>query len=525
METIWNVSDNTNGGKTWWNDPVIPTCIAFGNPDTKDKTDTSCAKEETKKMSPKDFSKKSWGIYGNIAIYAYGVFKIQNVNKVQIDKINPLKTAATIIHKGFIEIIMFLIFGILTIAMIFVLFMRVFKLWAYAIFSPIFTFWFVFKNLLWKADKDGTFTVQEFLGLVFLPAIVGLVLSFGLILINALNSADTAQSNGKPAGIEGCSKIALEKWESCKVAKIMGNPNNKIMRKLEKSKETWDMISVTEFHWWGLKVKSYGAATNADAVAKEVENQQWLLSAVGGTFGVIVLDFIAIAFIWIAFMAAKGVSKTAGAIMNPIENAGKQLANTMKTAPLYAKIPGIGSIKGLETATATIQRNVSHAGMDSYHNSQLAKMVWDDKNNNVSKEEIKSMRQTVDTIKDTKPAELAQNIYNNIAPVIQRWGGTTLVNSIMTRDPKLITEQFASLKSWLWKTPHALDNMYKPKTIKHLKELLAKDKLEWDDRILFYAYLAAYEWLPNKAGALRYLREKKLNALLSSTDDSDQKKN
>ncbi len=30
------------------------------------------------------------------------------------------------------------------------------------------------------------------------------------------------------------------------------------------------------------------------------------------------------------------------------------------------------------------------------------------------------MRQTVDTIKDTKPAELAQNIYNNIAPVIQR---------------------------------------------------------------------------------------------------------
>ncbi len=95
----------------------------------------------------------------------------------------------------------------------------------------------------------------------------------------------------------------------------------------------------------------------------------------GGTFGVIVLDFIAIAFIWIAFMAAKGVSKTAGAIMNPIENAGKQLANTMKTAPLYAKIPGIGSIKGLETATATIQRNVSHAGMDSYHNSQLAKMV------------------------------------------------------------------------------------------------------------------------------------------------------
>lgn len=60
--------------------------------------------------------------------------------------IDKVSTAAQIINNGIIGVIMFLIFGIMMIALVFVLVLRVFKLWAYAIFSPLFTFGYVFKN-------------------------------------------------------------------------------------------------------------------------------------------------------------------------------------------------------------------------------------------------------------------------------------------------------------------------------------------------------------------------------------------
>lgn len=72
---------------------------------------------------------------------------------------------------------MFLVFGILVLALIFMLAMRAIKLWMYAIFSPLFTLHFVVgKDLL--GEKMDDFSLKEFIGLAFVPAVVGLVLSF-----------------------------------------------------------------------------------------------------------------------------------------------------------------------------------------------------------------------------------------------------------------------------------------------------------------------------------------------------------
>lgn len=66
---------------------------------------------------------------------------------------------------------MFAVFGILVVALAAMLIVRAVKLWMYAIFSPLFTFQFVAGSSMMGENKD-TFTLKEFMGLVFVPAIV-----------------------------------------------------------------------------------------------------------------------------------------------------------------------------------------------------------------------------------------------------------------------------------------------------------------------------------------------------------------
>lgn len=67
--------------------------------------------------------------------------------------------------------------------------MRAMKLWFYAIFSPLFTIKFILGDKAFgDGDKDGSFNITEFLGLAFVPAVVSLALSFGLVIIAALHS-------------------------------------------------------------------------------------------------------------------------------------------------------------------------------------------------------------------------------------------------------------------------------------------------------------------------------------------------
>ena len=89
---------------------------------------------------------------------------------------------------------MFIVFGLLTLALVAMLLVRAIKLWVYAIFSPLFTFQFVAGSAMMGGDKD-TFTIKEFVGLCFVPAIVGLALSFGLIMISAVSSGTPNAGN------------------------------------------------------------------------------------------------------------------------------------------------------------------------------------------------------------------------------------------------------------------------------------------------------------------------------------------
>ena len=63
------------------------------------------------------------------------------------------------------------------------------------------------------------------------------------------------------------------------------------------------------------------------------------LNATGGIIGTIIIDIIALVFIWVAFMAAKNVSKAVKAAVEPFEQMGKNIGKLGMSLPKYAPLP------------------------------------------------------------------------------------------------------------------------------------------------------------------------------------------
>ena len=72
-----------------------------------------------------------------------------------------------------------MVFGLLVLALVFMLMMRAIKLWFYAIFSPLMTLKYVIGDGVFGGKENSdSFDLKEFFGLAFVPALVGLSLSF-----------------------------------------------------------------------------------------------------------------------------------------------------------------------------------------------------------------------------------------------------------------------------------------------------------------------------------------------------------
>lgn len=75
-------------------------------------------------------------------IYAYSVFKFDKVTDIDTT-LGAVKVALQLVNQSVMGMIMFIVFGLLTLALVSMLLVRAIKLWIYAIFSPLFTFQFV----------------------------------------------------------------------------------------------------------------------------------------------------------------------------------------------------------------------------------------------------------------------------------------------------------------------------------------------------------------------------------------------
>ncbi len=353
-ETMANLDKD---GKSWMSTPSIPREITINDNSFKknsslDTSKTICdgQKEGGNCIAPIDVINKSAGMYGYMMIYAYSVFRFQEVKNLP-QGLDIISTGLGIVHQWIVAAIMFVVFGLLTLALVAMLLVRAIKLWVYAIFSPLFTFQFVAGSAMMWGDKD-TFTIKEFVGLCFVPAIVGLALSFWLILINAVGS-DKAGATTTP-----CTSDMI-KGEWCKIISIAGNSENSITRKIVKFGEpeakTLNIIKFggvqTTFEW------KAGAAIDPATEAAWASGTMSVLNSAGGIFGTLIIDIIALVFIWMAFMAAKNVSKAVAMAVEPFEKIGSQVWSLAKSIPKYTPIPGLGmSMSGMEKGIGKVEQ-------------------------------------------------------------------------------------------------------------------------------------------------------------------------
>lgn len=141
IEALNAKSENKNN--IWWENPSIPRDIDSKTLFTSiESIKIDCSKEGSNCIAPKKFTEDAAGMYGSLVIYAYSVFRIQDVKMINT-KFDAAKGLVDIVTNGIISAVMFILFGLLTIALVVILFVRAFKLWIYAIFSPLFTFKFV----------------------------------------------------------------------------------------------------------------------------------------------------------------------------------------------------------------------------------------------------------------------------------------------------------------------------------------------------------------------------------------------
>jgi hypothetical protein len=357
VDTI-KLKDSSNPDN-WANKYVIPKNIIIAdsnNEPTSSATEESvrsCADgtDSSKCMRPSEFLQKSSWMYGYMIVYAYWVFKLWEIKDIKTGT-DVIKSIWQIIHQGVIWAIMFVVFGILTIALVFMLMMRAIKLWFYAIFSPLFTLHFVVgKDLL--GDKLDDFSLKEFIGLAFVPAVVGLTLSFWLVIVSAIQTNPSSNQTNT----NSCTTTKLE-WEWCEIIGIMWSPENKIIRKI--SKETTSdkdgiLYKNTEniVHFWGITFTFKGRITGgfdmSENEAANISSTTSIISSAGWIFWTIIVDLIALIFIWASFMAAKNVSKAVKAAIDPFEKMGQKIGELGMSLPKYTPLPlPGGSVAGMQ---------------------------------------------------------------------------------------------------------------------------------------------------------------------------------
>ena len=118
------------------------------------------------------------------------------------------------------------------------------------------------------------------------------------------------------------------------------------------------------------------AGASQDDALKWANNTTGVLNSAGGIFGTLIIDIIALVFIWMAFMAAKNVSKAVKMAVEPFEKIGQQVGSLAKSIPKYTPIPGLGmSANSLSKVPDKIQAGFETRSNEKAAESALGKLI------------------------------------------------------------------------------------------------------------------------------------------------------
>ncbi len=386
METM---KDQYHASNDYLNKKIIPGTYTVSSLDKKagaksEKTD--CKANEAECLSIQDILDHDGGIYNTLLIYAYNVFKIQNYKDID-SPLGKISTAGQLLNNVVISALMILVFGILVMALIAMLMLRAIKLWMYAIFSPVFTLHFVAGKELFGKSTEW-FNIKEFIWLCFVPAVVGITLSFWLMVVSIVQiptqttaaTGDATCTMAKMITLEG-NGTTYTGW--CTLARLMWSEKNTIRRGILKEwdQTNWETSIITDIvSIAGMNIVFRWLSTNISESVSSANTVNWAFNTAGGIFGTIIIDIIALIFIWMSFMAAKWVSKGIEAAVKPFEEMGNKIGGMATKMPQYMPLPlPGGSVAGATHVLGGAASKLSSKAIDNANESAAGRLFGMDK--------------------------------------------------------------------------------------------------------------------------------------------------
>ena len=440
FETLKSIQGG--GGQTWLTTKSIPSKIEYNENNTWSKlTATDCKKDQWSCLSLEDVLAKpsSWP-FSMLNVFAYNIFRIQDVKVIGEDDAKLIKNGVNILNKLIYGVIMFVAFGIIIIALIAALFKRAILLWVYAIFSPLFSLAFFLPDGL-KKWLD-LFDYKKFIGLAFVPVYVAGAMAFWLVLLNLIvNPLTTAAT--------ACS------WADFCISNIMGDTSSKFEAKKEWTdwiKSTWNVAWMEIIHVGTInKWTSSGDAprTLSDSI-----------------FGTIIFDILWILILWTAVIWALKWSALTANLVWKFEDFGKQAGGMWKYAPLPG-IPG-GSIHGMNQWAQMAMNAPKKAADKRFNESNFWQAV--NRMNGVSPGDISSnarIKELASKIKDWSQANTTEvvNAVDWVRSASQNW-----LNAI--------ANGMRDIASKLWKSDDIQGKMLEWQFLKDYWGIKSKESLQ-----------------------------------------------
>lgn len=366
--------------------------------------------------------KNSENLYGIINIYTYGVMSLDSQWKIYAnDLLNWVNTLKDLSVKVIFDVLFFVTYGVLMIALALALFIRGVYLWFYMIMSPAFWLLFFFKKSKEWVGSDTKFSITEFIALAFVPVYVSAALAFWLLFLFSAGNADPTWIN-----------------------KDIYNPTT--------NTSTFAWISI-KFDW----------PSPGDAQVKE--DIKKLIGVFQGGIWSLLLQLFGLAILWVAVMAAFKQSSVTQNVVSPFADFGKSIWGLMAKAPSYLPIipTGSGAMSASQLWTAgqafksSIESDFSSRWAQFWQAAAKAFWFGDENMNKLKQMALRPYSQWADTqngirelLANIDPARLNESGYRKqIWEVLKRlWAKDTLITEIQS-SAKTKEEFGRIMKRWL----------------------------------------------------------------------------
>lgn len=394
---------NTNDPKTsMFHKRVIPTVLSFNLAEWQWKEAQGCKGGQTTTsdgdtvncISAAEFvTNNGSGPFFIILIYAYDIFQINTADLVEISKLcttssdkassrDCIKDMMGIIRTAGLGLIVTTFFGILIIALCWVLLARALKLWIYVMFSPLFWLayftgngWGEAFHSEWGGGGGDTGMTKlgfvPFFKLAMVPVLVSAVLSFGLLFVGVMRSSFTGAQDGDSSGISVwqtvCSKDDfLVRY--C-ITKKSDNKEEWYESSLVIGSNTADGGAPGEF------AIQFKFGTSFSPLIDDAVSGKSAIGALGGAvdsvediFAHLIITMIALAIIWTGVKAAVEYDEVTKIAFKPFAQLGDSTVKMIQQIPSMIPLPhpalaaltpwGAKAIsQGINTGLATAEAN------------------------------------------------------------------------------------------------------------------------------------------------------------------------